>query len=93
MNRHHRRRHQKMPEPPKVEILKFTPPRIVADDQVKKDEMPPETDKMEETKIGTFNQDGVKDEGLVAPPVETGDRGIIVAPQKKRKTGIRRLQR
>ena len=72
----------KMPEPPKVEILKFTPPKIVPDNEVKKDEMP-ETEKMVDTKIGNFNQDGVKDEGLVAPPIETGDKGIIVAPQKE----------
>src|ERR1044072_3723690 len=74
----------KMPEPPKVEILKFTPPVIVHDDQVKKEDMPPETDKLVDTKIGNFNQDGVKDDGLVAPPVETGiGKGIIEAPVKE----------
>lgn len=74
----------KMPEPPKVEILKFTPPVIVNDDQVKKEDMPPETDKLVDTKIGNFNQDGVKDEGLVAPPVESGiGKGIIEAPVKE----------
>lgn len=73
----------KMPEPPKVEILKFTPPVIVNDDQVKKEDMPPETDKLVDTKIGNFNQDGVKDEGLVAPPIETGGKGIILEPVKE----------
>jgi periplasmic protein TonB len=74
----------KMPEPPKVEILKFTPPVIVNDDQVKKEDMPPEIETVADTKIGTFNQDGVKDEGLVAPPVETvNGKGIIEKPTKE----------
>jgi periplasmic protein TonB len=74
----------KMPEPPKVEILKFTPPVIVNDDQVKKEDMPPEIETVADTKIGTFNQDGVKDEGLVAPPVEAGNgKEIIVTPVKE----------
>lgn len=73
----------KMQEPPKVEITKFTPPVIVRDDQVKKEDMPPENNKMEDTKIGTFNQDGVKDEELVAPPIETGGKGIIELPVKE----------
>jgi periplasmic protein TonB len=30
-------------EPPKVEMTKFTPPKIVKDEEVKKDEIPPET--------------------------------------------------
>jgi periplasmic protein TonB len=73
----------KMQEPPRVEILKFTPPVIVNDDQVKKEDMPPETDKLVDTKIGNFNQDGLKDDGLVAPPVETGiGKGIIEKPVK-----------
>jgi protein TonB len=70
----------KMQEPPKVETVKFTPPQIVSDDQVKKEDMPPENEKTEDTRIGTFNQDGVKDDGLVAPPIETGGKGIIEIP-------------
>ncbi|TAD81575.1 MAG: energy transducer TonB, partial [Bacteroidetes bacterium] len=41
----------KMPEPPKVEIAKFTPPKIVEDKEVKEDEQPPEVEKIEEAKI------------------------------------------
>ncbi|HPH99154.1 MAG TPA: energy transducer TonB, partial [Chitinophagaceae bacterium] len=33
----------KMPEPPKIEMAKFTPPKIVKDKEVKPDEKPPET--------------------------------------------------
>jgi len=67
------------PEPPKVEITKFTPPKIVKDEEVK--EPPPPQEKLEETKIGTINQEGLKDEGFVAPPVETGT-GVVEAPKK-----------
>ena len=57
-------------EPPKVEITKFTPPKIVKDEEVKPDEEIKEVEKLEDTKIGTINQEGAKDEGIVAPPVE-----------------------
>lgn len=57
-------------EPPKVEITKFTPPKIVKDEEVKEDEKPPEVEKLEETKIGTINQEGKKDEGVVEAPKE-----------------------
>ncbi|MDR3715765.1 MAG: TonB family protein [Puia sp.] len=68
-------------EPPKVEIAKFTPPKIVPDDKVKEDEKPPEQDKLEDTKIGTVNQEGVKDEGITAPPVSDAGKGVVEAPK------------
>jgi len=69
------------PEPPKVEITKFTPPKIVKDEEVK--EPPPPVEKLEETKIGTINQEGKKDEGFVAPPVEEKGTGVVEAPKKQ----------
>jgi protein TonB len=72
----------KPPDPPKVEMAKFTPPKIVKDEEVKEDEKPPEVEKLEETKIGTMNQEGQKDEGIVAPPVEDGGKGVVEAPRK-----------
>jgi protein TonB len=68
------------PEPPKVEITKFTPPKIVKDEEVK--EPPPPQEKLEETKIGVINQEGKKDEGFVAPPVEAKGTGVVEAPKK-----------
>src|SRR5215216_4763479 len=62
----------KPPDPPKVEMAKFTPPKIVKDEEVKEEEKPPEIEKLEDTKIGTINQAGEKDEGIVAPPVDDG---------------------
>ncbi|MDP4148072.1 MAG: TonB family protein [Bacteroidota bacterium] len=66
-------------EPPKVEMAKFTPPKIVPDDKVKEDEKPPEQEKLEDTKIGTVNQEGIKDEGITAPPSDAG-KGVVAAP-------------
>jgi protein TonB len=74
------------PPPPtatiqRVEITRFTPPKIVKDNEVKEEEKPPEQQKLEDTRIGAINQEGVKDEGVVAPPI-TGDggKGIVEAP-------------
>ncbi len=64
-------------EPPKIEIKQFTPPKIVKDEEVK--EPPPEQEKLEDTKIGTINQEGVKSD-VVAPPVEQGT-GVVEAPK------------
>jgi protein TonB len=67
-------------EPPKVEITKFTPPKIVKDEEVKPDEEIKEVEKLEDTKIGTINQEGAKDEGVVAPPPEKST-GVVEAPK------------
>ncbi|MBS1566551.1 MAG: TonB family protein, partial [Bacteroidetes bacterium] len=67
-------------EPPKVEMAKFTPPKIVKDEEVKEEEKPPEQEKLEDTKIGTVNQEGIKDEGIVAP-VDNG-KGVVEQPKK-----------
>ena len=69
-------------EPPKVEITKFTPPTIVQDEEVKEEDEIKEVEKLEDTKIGTINQEGAKDEGIVAPPVESGT-GVVEAPKKE----------
>jgi protein TonB len=66
-------------EPPKVEITKFTPPKIVKDEEVKPEEKPPEQEKLEDTKIGTINQEGEKSD-VVAPPVEQST-GQVEAPK------------
>ena len=71
-------------EPPKVEISKFTPPLIVKDADVKEEDEVKELSKLEDTKIGTINQEGVKDEGVVtAPPVEAKGTGVVEAPKQE----------
>lgn len=69
-------------EPPKVEIAKFTPPIITKDVEVKPEDEIKEVEKLEDTKIGVINQEGIKDEGLVAPPVEDKGTGVVEAPKK-----------
>jgi protein TonB len=49
--------------------------------EVKPEERPPEQADIVDTKIGTINQGGIKDEGITAPPSD-GDRGVVAAPQK-----------
>ena len=76
------------PPPPKqpevkVQMTQFTPPKIVHDEDVKEDEKPPEIETLEDTKIATYNQDGVKDENIVAPPIGDGNREVFVAPTKE----------
>ena len=77
------------PPPPKalmqkIETTRFTPPKIVKDNEVKEEEKPPEQAKLEDTKIGVINQEGVKDEGVVAPPVSDAGKGIVGPPAKNR---------
>ncbi len=68
-------------EPPKVEVTKFTPPKIVKDEEVK--EPPPVQEKLEDTKIGTVDVKGAKDEGIVAPVVEQTGTGKVEAPKEE----------
>ena len=62
-------------------MAKFTPPKIVKDEEVKPEEKPPEVEKLEETKIGKINQEGIKDLGIVAPPIDDG-KGVVEAPKR-----------
>lgn len=68
-------------EPPKVEMTKFTPPKIVKDEEVKKEDIPPEVEKLEETKIDVMTQEGDKDLGI-ATPTEI-DQGTQIVEEKK----------
>ncbi len=65
--------------PPQVEMAKFTPPKIVKDEEVKEEEKPPEQEKLEDTKIGTANQEGIKDDNITAPPAD--NKGVVEAPK------------
>src|SRR5438445_8569908 len=52
------------PKAQQVEIKQFTPPKLVKED-VPQDEKPPEQTELEDTKIGSVNQAGLKDDGIV----------------------------
>ena len=65
----------KPPDPPKIEMAKFTPPKIVKDEEVQ--EPPPEQKELEEVKIDVKQQEGIKDEGIVAPSAIDEGKGIV----------------
>lgn len=59
-------------EPVKLDITKFTPPKVAPDIQVKE---PPKTQtELKEERIGSFDQEGLKT-AAVAPPVEVSGAG------------------
>ncbi len=68
-------------EPPRLEISQFTPPKITIDEEVKPEEEVRDMQILEETKIGTINRDGMKDEGVVALLVEK-IIGVVDPPKK-----------
>lgn len=72
-------------EPPKVEMTKFTPPKIVKDEEVKKEDIPPEVEKLEDTKIAIVSQEGIKDLGIAAPAIDQGKQVIEVKKDDENK--------
>ncbi|HEY8970772.1 MAG TPA: TonB family protein [Puia sp.] len=68
--------------PRKIEMKQFTPPKLVKED-VPQDEKPPEQTELEDTKIGSVNQAGLKDDGIIAPPVSDAGKGVVEAPKKQ----------
>lgn len=59
-------------EPVKLDVTKFTPPKVAPDIQVKE---PPKTQtELKEERIGSFDQEGLKT-AAVAPPVEVSGAG------------------
>ncbi len=65
----------KPPDPPKIEMKQFTPPKVVPDEQVQ--EPPPKQEELKEAKIDLVNQEGIKDEGIVAPAVIDDGKGVV----------------
>lgn len=65
----------KPPDPPKIEMKQFTPPVVVKDEEVQ--EPPPTQEEVKETKIGTINQEGIKDEGIALPAAIDEGKGVI----------------
>ena len=53
----------------------------VVSETPKKEDKPPEQEKLEDTKIGVVNQEGVKDEGITAPPA-SDNKGVVEAPKE-----------
>jgi protein TonB len=59
-------------------MTKFTPPEIVKDEEVKKEDIPPDVDKLEETKIDVINQEGIKSSDIAVPVVDEGKSVVVV---------------
>lgn len=68
----------KLPPPPPIQTIQFTPPKIVKDEEVVKP--PVENEKLEEAKVDVKTVEGVKDIGIVAPPVEEKSQ-VVEAPK------------
>src|SRR6476660_1091359 len=70
----------KLPPPPPIATIQFTPPKVVIDEEVIKP--PPENKELEEKKVDVKTEEGKKDEGIVAPPVEDKGTQMVEAPKK-----------
>jgi len=75
--------------PAKIKMIADVTPRIVPDNQVKPEEMPPVNDDLENVKIGNMNvPDGAPDDGTVPGPVGDGlEKGVIEKPTKEEEEG------
>ncbi|MBA2248576.1 MAG: energy transducer TonB [Chitinophagaceae bacterium] len=71
----------KLPPPPPIATIQFTPPKVVKDEEVIKP--PPENKELDEKKVDVKTEEGKKDEGIVAPPVEDKGTQVVEAPPKK----------
>lgn len=70
------------PPPAQFKTTIFVAPKIVNDDQVTKDDMPP-VDALTDVKIGDKNvPDGLGDDGTVIAPPGDGDGKVIEPPKK-----------
>ncbi|MBM3440810.1 MAG: energy transducer TonB, partial [Bacteroidetes bacterium] len=65
-------------EPPKIEITKFTPPKIVEDEKFEEKN---EVKVQEEiTNVGKIDQEGIKDPEVVNPPKVEQETKVVEAP-------------
>jgi protein TonB len=67
-------------EPPKIEMQKFTPPKIVEDEKFEEKNEVKEQEEI--TNVSTITQEGEKDEEFVAPP-KVEEANTVVVPAKE----------
>jgi protein TonB len=71
------------PPPQQVAMIKSNVPRIVPDQQVKPEDVPPPNDETDNLKIGNANVKGNPDDGTIGPPTNgTGAQTVIEAPKR-----------
>jgi periplasmic protein TonB len=70
--------------PAQVKMIADVTPKIVPDNQVKPEEIPPVNDDLENVKIGNMNvPDGLPDDGTVTGPIGEGvAKGLIEQPKR-----------
>jgi protein TonB len=65
-------------EPPKIEITKFTPPKIVEDEKFEEEKEVKEQEEI--TNVGKIDQEGIKDPEVVNPPKVEEETKVVEAP-------------
>ncbi|HEX4959078.1 MAG TPA: energy transducer TonB [Lacibacter sp.] len=67
-------------EPPKIEITKFTPPKIVEDEKFEEKNEVKEQEEI--TNVGKIDQEGIKDPEVVNPPKVEQETKVVEAPKE-----------
>jgi protein TonB len=67
-------------EPPKIEITKFTPPKIVEDEKFEEKNEVKEQETI--TNVGKIDQEGIKDPEVVNPPKVEQETKVVEAPKE-----------
>jgi protein TonB len=77
-------------EPPKIEITKFTPPKIVEDDKFEEKNEVKEQEEI--TNVGKIDQEGIKEPDVVNPPTVDQGSNIIEAPKEDDNTVFTKVE-
>lgn len=67
-------------EPPKIEIQKFTPPKIVEDEKFEEKNEVKEQEEI--SNVGKIDQEGIKDPEIVNPPKVEEESKVVEAPKE-----------
>ena len=67
-----------VPPPPKVAMIKFLPPEIKPDNEVKQEELPPPIEDVKDKQISTITQEGNTTNEMIVEPGD--DKGVVNEP-------------
>jgi len=77
-------------EPPKIEITKFTPPKIVEDEKFEEKQEVKEQEEI--TNVGKIDQEGIKDPEIVNPPKVEEETKVVEAPKEDPNTVFTKVE-
>lgn len=77
-------------EPPKIEITKFTPPKIVEDEKFEEKNEVKEQEEI--TNVGKIDQEGIKDPEVVNPPKVEQETKVVEAPKEDENTVFTKVE-